>query len=57
MQKEIDEQNMKFSNLTQTSDKLLVSIKNKEEKENLEIKLNEINNRWSLLRKKSLEIR
>lgn len=57
LQKEIDSQNGAYSNLTQTSKKILESFKNQTEKDNLQSQLDEINKRWSLLRKKSLEIR
>ncbi len=57
LQKEIDNQNIKYSNLTDTSNKILDSLKKKEQKENLDFQLNDINRRWSQLRKKSLEIR
>jgi hypothetical protein len=57
LQKEIDNQNASFSNLTQTSEKILDSYKKQQEKDNLQNQLDDINNRWSLLRKKSLEIR
>lgn len=57
LQKEIDNHNGAYSNLTETSDKILESLKNQSEKDNLRGQLDEINRRWSLLRKKSLEIR
>ena len=57
LQKEIDNQNGAFSNLTHTSQKIVESLKKPTEKETLQSSLDEINRRWSLLRKKSLEIR
>lgn len=57
LQKEIDNQNDEYSNLSHASQKILDSLKDKAEKENLHFQLDEINKRWSLLRKKSLEIR
>ena len=57
MQKEIDNQNGAYSNLSQTSQNILESLKKENEKDNLQLQLNEINKRWSILRKKSLEIR
>jgi hypothetical protein len=57
LQKEIDNQNIKYSNLSDTSNKILESLKKKEQKENLDLQLNDINKRWTQLRKKSLEIR
>lgn len=43
--------------MTQTSEKILSSFKKQAEKDSLQVQLDEINRRWSLLRKKSLEIR
>ena len=58
LQKEIDNQNGAFSNLSETSTLVLESMsKNKEEKASLKAQLDEINTRWCALRKKSLEIR
>ena len=57
MQKEIDNQNGAYSNLTETSSLVLDSIKNQKDKDELKDRLDEINKRWCLLRKKSLEIR
>ncbi len=57
LQKEIDNQNDSFSNLSHNSERILESFKKQSEKDNLKQQLNEINVRWSLLRKKSLEIR
>lgn len=57
LQKEIDNHNASFLNLTQTSEKIIDSFKKQNEKENLQMQLEEINKRWSSLRKKSLEIR
>ncbi len=57
LQKEIDSQNDTYSSLSHTSHKILDSFKDQLEKDNLQLQLNDINKRWSLLRKKSLEIR
>ncbi len=57
MQKEIDGHNNIHLNINHSSQKIFDSYKNQSEKENLQRKIDEINKRWILLRKKSLEIR
>lgn len=57
LQKEIDTKNDTYSNLSHKSNKIFDSFKKQSEKDNLQTQLDEINKRWSQLRKKSLEIR
>ena len=57
LQKEIDNKNDTYSNLSHKSNKIFDSFKQQSEKDNLYTQLDEINKRWSQLRKKSLEIR
>ena len=57
LQKEIDSHNDTYSSLSHTSHKILDSFKDQGDRDNLQLQLDEINKRWSLLRKKSLEIR
>lgn len=57
LQKEIDGQNGAYSSLTDTSTLVLDSMKNQADKDGLRGQLEEINKRWCMLRKKSLDIR
>jgi hypothetical protein len=57
LQKEIDNHNHLHANLNNTSQKIIESYKKQADKETLQRRIDDINRRWVLLRKKSLEIR
>ena len=57
LQKEIDNHNLAYSNLNTQSQKIIDSYKRQIEKEALQKRIDELNTRWIILRKKSLEIR